>query len=142
MARIVGDLDPTLSALVPLSTKRTTAIDLSNAQNEVIHPELLDVFKITIENETITDVSIGMMTHNQALDQHQKAFALPTAPGGEPQAREILSDFFNQYFKPVHPVKAEHVVLTAGASDAIEHVVQAVCNDGNSIIVPGPYWRK
>lgn len=54
--------------------------------------------------------------------------------------RNAMATFFNSYFKPVHPVSPEHIVLTAGASDAIENVIHAVCDDGDSVIVPGPYW--
>ena len=63
-------------------------------------------------------------------------------PGGDPRLRESLATFFNAYFDPLLPVQREHVVLTAGASDAIEHVIRAVCDDGDSLLVPGPYWRK
>jgi hypothetical protein len=31
-------------------------------------------------------------------------------------------------------------VLTAGATDALESLVHAICDDGDSVIVPGPYW--
>lgn len=69
-------------------------------------------------------------------------FALPAFDGGDPQLREALALFFNTYFQPVHAVKSEHIVLTAGASDAIENVIHAVCDDGDSVLVPGPSWRK
>lgn len=67
---------------------------------------------------------------------------MPTELGGEPPLSASLSTFFNQYFKPIRQVKPEHVVLTAGASDAIEQVIHAVCDDGDSIITPRPCWRK
>lgn len=65
---------------------------------------------------------------------------MPRPGGGDTALREALTSFFNTFFKPIHPVKPEHVVLTAGAIDAIENVIHAVCDDGDSIIVPGPYW--
>lgn len=37
-------------------------------------------------------------------------------------------------------MKPDHLVLTARATDAIENVIHAVCDDGDSVIVPGPYW--
>lgn len=71
-------------------------------------------------------------------------FALPRpdVEGGDWQARDALAAFFNSYLNPVHAVKPEHIVLTAGGSDAIESILYAVCNDGDSVIIPGPYWRK
>jgi aspartate/methionine/tyrosine aminotransferase len=39
-------------------------------------------------------------------------------------------------------VRQEHIVLTAGATDAIENLFHAICDDGDSVLVPGPHWRK
>jgi aspartate/methionine/tyrosine aminotransferase len=69
-------------------------------------------------------------------------FALPTSDGGDPQLRETLALFFNNYFQPVHAVRAAHIVLTAGASDGTENLIHAICDDGDSVLVPGPLWRK
>ncbi|KAL1606492.1 hypothetical protein SLS60_003896 [Paraconiothyrium brasiliense] len=98
-------------------------IDLSTAQSEVIRPELLEFLKTLVEDK-ITE----------------KAFAIPTGDGGDLSTRESLASFFNTSFQPIHTVKPEHVVLTAGASDALESVIHAICDEGDSIIVPGPYW--
>jgi aspartate/methionine/tyrosine aminotransferase len=69
-------------------------------------------------------------------------FALPTSGGGDPLLREALALFFSNYFQSVHTVKSEHIVLTAGASDGIESLIHAVCDDGDSVLIPGPLWRK
>jgi aspartate/methionine/tyrosine aminotransferase len=63
-------------------------------------------------------------------------FALPTSGGGDPLLREALALFFSNYFQ------SEHIVLTAGASDGIESLIHAVCDDGDSVLIPGPLWRK
>ena len=76
------------------------------------------------------------------LSSSKQTFALPTVPGGDLRLRQNLAAFFNTYFSPLQPLQREHIVLTAGASDAIEHVIHAVCDDGDSILVPGPCWRK
>jgi aspartate/methionine/tyrosine aminotransferase len=72
----------------------------------------------------------------------EQVFALPSPNGGDSQLREALASFFNQYSSPAHTIRPEHIVLTAGASDAIESVIHAVCDDGDSVLVPGPSWRK
>ncbi|KAF3044289.1 hypothetical protein E8E12_004288 [Didymella heteroderae] len=123
--KIVDELDPTPLTLAPQQTQRPSTIDLSNAQNEVVRRELLDVFKHVDDGELLIAKQI---------------FALPTVPGGDPRLRRNLAEFFNTYSNPLQPVQREHIVLTAGASDAIEHVIYAVCDDGDSILVPGPFW--
>lgn len=67
---------------------------------------------------------------------------MPAADGGDPLLRAALASFFNKYFKPIHTVTPEHIVLTAGATDAIENVIYSICDDGDSVLVPGPAWRK
>ncbi|KAF2634811.1 PLP-dependent transferase [Massarina eburnea CBS 473.64] len=120
MINSLEDLLPRFSAADPPERYNSDiSIDLSNAQNEVLRPELLEFFRTNIED---------------------KVFALPAANGGDPVLREALASFFNQYFSPIHEVISEHIVLTAGASDAIENVIHAVCDDDDSVIIPGPYW--
>ena len=55
--------------------------------------------------------------------------------------RTALASFFNAYFEPIHKVQPEHIVATAGASDALENLIHAICDEGDNVIVPGPYWR-
>jgi aspartate/methionine/tyrosine aminotransferase len=71
-----------------------------------------------------------------------QAFALPPPNGGDPDLRKALLSFFNSYLGPIHPVKQEHIVLTAGASDALECVIHAICDDGDSVLIPGPHWSQ
>lgn len=124
--RTLDELLPVFAAAAPPKQYNpTSAVDLSNAQNEVLRSELLEFFKSTIEDQLTSE-----------------AFALsgPSLSGGDFQVREALARFFNLYLNPIHDVKPEHVVLTAGASDAIDNLIHAVCDDGDSVLIPGPYW--
>ncbi|KAF1970817.1 PLP-dependent transferase [Bimuria novae-zelandiae CBS 107.79] len=107
----------------PAEDEASTVIDLSTAQNEVIRPELLEFFKTLIEDK-ITE----------------QAFALPPGDGGDVTTRQALALFFNTSFSPIHTVKPEHIVLTAGATDALDNLLHSICDEGDSIIVPGPSW--
>ncbi|KAF2112763.1 pyridoxal phosphate-dependent transferase [Lophiotrema nucula] len=105
---------------IPKGYDPTTAIDLSSAQNEAIYKELSEFFKTTIESKLQGKVfAIGNFT--EAL-------------------RAALTSFFNTYFSPIHPVRPEHIVPTAGCRGALEGLLHAVCEDGDSVLVPGPYW--
>ncbi|KAH7112124.1 pyridoxal phosphate-dependent transferase [Dendryphion nanum] len=124
MARALREHAPKLTAHEPPKNyNAATAIDLSSGQNEVLRSELLEFFKTTVE-EKLT----------------QEAFAMPSVNGGDVVLRGSLSKFFNQYFNPIHPVLPEHIVVTAGASEALECLIHSICDDGDSVIVPGPYW--
>ncbi|KAF2875213.1 pyridoxal phosphate-dependent transferase [Massariosphaeria phaeospora] len=124
MESAIDELVSKASATAPTSQYGSAGvIDLASAQNEVLRPELLEFFKTTVEERLAT-----------------KVFALPSPNGGDGHLREVLASFFNEYFQPIHTVKSEQIVLTAGASDAIENLIHAICDDGDSVIVPGPYW--
>ncbi|ORX90764.1 pyridoxal phosphate-dependent transferase [Clohesyomyces aquaticus] len=121
---LVELLPKTAAAAAPLKGyDAATAIDLSNSQNEVIRHELQEFFKTTVEDNMTS-----------------KDFALPSSFGGDTTLRKTLATFFNKYFDPIHAVASEHIIITAGASDALENLVHAVCDDGDSVIIPGPYW--
>ncbi|KAH8725120.1 pyridoxal phosphate-dependent transferase [Phaeosphaeriaceae sp. PMI808] len=116
----------------PKQHDSTATVDLSCAQNKVLRPELLEFFKSTVEDNVTSSV--------YPADREQ-VFDLPAPNGGDPVLREALASFFNNYFHPIHSVRPEHIVLTAGASDAIENVIHTVCDDGDSVLVPGPSWH-
>ena len=67
-------------------------------------------------------------------------FSLPHDFSGDSVLREALASFFNRFFKPAVPVAHEHIVLTAGAGTCLEALVHSICEDGDSVIIPGPYW--
>jgi hypothetical protein len=57
MQTTLEDILPTIAAAAPPAQYNpTTAIDLSNAQNEVLRPELLDFFKTTVEKGVTSKV--------------------------------------------------------------------------------------
>ncbi|KAF2728218.1 PLP-dependent transferase [Polyplosphaeria fusca] len=98
-------------------------IDLSTAYNEVPYKELSEFFKTTVDTKLTA-----------------KHFAPSGTTDEEPLLRSALSSFFNSHFRPIHQVDPEHIVLTAGAADGLETLVHAICDDGDSVLVPGPYW--
>ncbi|EAT78170.2 hypothetical protein SNOG_14299, partial [Parastagonospora nodorum SN15] len=130
--KTLEDLLPAIAAgAPPRQYDATTAVDLSSAQNEVLRPELVRLLQSTVEDK----ITIS------CADRVLQVFALPASNGGDAQLREALASFFNNHFHPIHPVKSAHIAITAGATDAIENVIHAVCDDGDSVLVPGPSWH-
>jgi DNA-binding transcriptional MocR family regulator len=89
----------------------------------------------------VRSVSLHSFRVSLSSAEGEQVFALPASDSGDPQLREALAAFFNNHFHPIHPVKSEHIVLAAGASDAIENIIHTICDDGDSVLVPGPSWR-
>ncbi|KAI9647502.1 hypothetical protein NHQ30_003887 [Ciborinia camelliae] len=100
-----------------------TPINLSIAENLVIRDELVEICKDAVKEKLAPDV----------LSQ-------PLEFGGDISLRGDLARFFNTYFNPVRQVRKEHVILTAGVGGGLEALAHAICEDGDSVIIPGPYW--
>lgn len=99
-------------------------IDLSVAENLLLRNELLAFCKDTI-----------------AEDLKPESLSYPRGFGGEPTLLDALASFFNTYFHPSNPVKTEHIVTTSGAGNALDAILFSICEDGDSVLVPGPYWE-
>ena len=128
MQTAIKELVPLAAAVAPPKhPDPTSPLDLASAQNELLRAELLEFFKTTVEDNVT-----GQTLFSPDLFSQQS----------QRQLRGALATFCNTHFNPIHPVKPEHIVLTAGATDALESVIHAVCDDGDSVLVPGPRWCK
>ncbi|KAF7872239.1 hypothetical protein EAF04_003163 [Stromatinia cepivora] len=61
-------------------------------------------------------------------------------PGGTSALLSAFSTFFNQYFHPRIPITSEQVISSAGATTALDGLLYAICDSGDSIILPSPFW--
>ncbi|KAF2262724.1 PLP-dependent transferase [Lojkania enalia] len=122
MATSLQTILPGLSAVMQENDPTKDIIDLSSAENQLIRHYLQDTIETAIKTK---------LTNN--------AFDLP-AFGGDRQTRAALATFFNDHFNPVSVVTTEEVVLTGGAGSCIEALVQSLCDEGDSVIIPAPYW--
>jgi aspartate/methionine/tyrosine aminotransferase len=48
---------------------------------------------------------------------------------------------FNKYFNPRVPIKPSHVATAPGAAGCIDALLYNICEDGDGVLVPGPYWN-
>ncbi|KAF2742831.1 PLP-dependent transferase [Sporormia fimetaria CBS 119925] len=123
MVKVLEETRPPSALATAKKYNAATAIDLSLAQNEVLRSELIEFLKTTVEDHLATE-----------------HFSLPPGDGGDLTLRASLANFLNSYFNPIHHVTPQHIVVTAGTSDALENLIQAICDDGDSVIIPGPCW--
>ncbi|KAF2800544.1 PLP-dependent transferase [Melanomma pulvis-pyrius CBS 109.77] len=124
--RIAGGLQGILPRLADASPPKGPShdtIDLSSAENILIRDQLQDMCKAAIQNHLNSDT----------LSE------LPSF-GGDVGARTALASFLNNYFRPASTVSADHIVLTAGAGLCIEALIHSICDEGDSVIIPGPHW--
>lgn len=73
---------------------------------------------------------------NAAVKSIQRGYTQYTGNRGLPQLREYISRYMRERFGAEYP--PEHILVTVGASEGIDLVMRAVCEEGDEILVPDP----
>ncbi|KAF2807323.1 PLP-dependent transferase [Mytilinidion resinicola] len=123
MTKSLQGVLPKLAAVTQSKPSSADVIDLSSAENLLVRDQVRSICTAAIQNHLTSDV----------LSQ------LPTF-GGDVDTRTALASFFNNFFRPASTVSVDQIVLTAGAGSCIEALVHSICDEGDSVIIPGPYW--
>ncbi|PQE18822.1 1-aminocyclopropane-1-carboxylate synthase 1 protein [Rutstroemia sp. NJR-2017a WRK4] len=98
-------------------------VRLEQAENTLLRPELVKICKNAINDE---------------LDE--ETFNYPKGFGGEPKLRDGLASFFNSYFEPSLKVEADHISVSAGSGNSFDALLHTICDDGDIVLTPGPFW--
>ncbi|KAF2201388.1 1-aminocyclopropane-1-carboxylate synthase 7 [Delitschia confertaspora ATCC 74209] len=104
--------------------KNTANIDLATAENWLIRSEIVDICKSAIAQELV-----------------EKHLSYPRGLTGDPDLVEAFAIFFNKYFNPHRPVQPQHVAAAPGASSCIDSLLYNICDPGEGVLIPGPYWN-
>ncbi|KAF5581612.1 1-aminocyclopropane-1-carboxylate synthase 1 [Fusarium pseudocircinatum] len=112
---------PTVSST--LNDRSSDKIDLATAENWLIRPELQRLYKEAIQRHLTED----HLSYAQGF-------------GGDASLLASAADFFNTYFKPLSPVLSEHIVATPGATSCLDSLLFSICDEGDIVLVPAPYW--
>ncbi|KAK1141771.1 hypothetical protein N8T08_008436 [Aspergillus melleus] len=59
---------------------------------------------------------------------------------GSIKLKEALCHFLNRHFQPYKSLIPAHIVVTSGASNAVENCAWALCDPGDHVLVGRPYW--
>ncbi|KAF1998234.1 PLP-dependent transferase [Amniculicola lignicola CBS 123094] len=102
----------------------TTKIDLSTAENWLIRTELMEICKDAI---------------TQRLNKQH--FSYPRGFSGNPDLLEAYASIFNNYFHPHTPIVPSHISTAPGASGCIDALLYNICDPGDGVMIPGPYWN-
>ncbi|CAG8976233.1 hypothetical protein HYALB_00011999 [Hymenoscyphus albidus] len=98
-------------------------IDLASAENWLIRPDIIEICKDAIANNL-----------------HPIYLSYPRAFAGFPEVLEAFKGFLNKFFNPGIPVEKEHLATSPGAASCIDTLLYNICDPGDGILVPGPYW--
>lgn len=103
----------------------SSPIDMSVGENSVLADEILSICKNGVQSSFATD-----------------HLAYPKSPLGDPELLEVLATFFDAYFRPNKKLASSHVAVAAGASACLNDLMYSICEPGDAVLVPGPYWSE
>lgn len=64
------------------------------------------------------------------------------ALNGSKRLLKDLSNLFQKYFKPITPVKAEHMVCGVGVSAVLDQLSDKLCDEGEGMLIATPYYSQ
>jgi aspartate/methionine/tyrosine aminotransferase len=115
--------------------------------------QLFDVWSNLYDAESNPDgyVSLGVAENalmhkemaqyiNDTFDLPEDALTYGEGACGSKRLRAAMSHFVNRYFKPVSPVKAEHINVSNGVTTSIEGCAFALGNKGDGFLLGQPYY--
>ena len=112
------------------------------AENWFIRDEILGIGKFTIEKEFDVNVRILRLkvSKNKAAKNLVQDLSMPIALNGYSTLLQLLADLFNAHFNPAVSVAAMHIAVTSGAAACLDNMLGNICDEGNAVLIPGPYW--
>lgn len=120
----VGDIMPRISTAVNERSRADNPnIDLASSENWLLRPELLHL--------CVEAVSSRLCAQD---------LSYPRAFAGFPEVLEAFAGFFNSYFHPHLPVEVAHLATAPGAASCLDTLFYNICDPGDGILVPAPYW--
>ncbi|KAK4098344.1 putative aminotransferase class I and II family protein [Parathielavia hyrcaniae] len=97
-------------------------VNLSVAENALMHQE---VAEFTAKNCAVDPV---------------RHLTYGSGPKGSPRLRRALASLLNSHFRPREPVRYEDILVQSGVTAVIDSLAWAICNEGEGVIVPHPFY--
>lgn len=59
---------------------------------------------------------------------------------GDPDLLQATARFLNRHFNPRMPVEPSQFSTAPGASSSIDALLYNICDPGDIVLIPAPYW--
>ena len=76
----------------------------------------------------------------KAVENFVQHLSMPIALNGDLTLLQPLADLFNAYFNPAVRVAAAHIAVASGAAACLDNILWNICDEGDAVLIPGPYW--
>ncbi|KAH8695586.1 pyridoxal phosphate-dependent transferase [Talaromyces proteolyticus] len=125
MATTVKILNPIADALAARGKISPEEINLADGESSLMKLEMVEICKEAMNNSITTDT-----------------FSNPVGFIGDVPMKEALAQYFTTYFHPTIPVTMDNIVPTAGSGNAIDALIFTLCDAGDAVLCPAPWWCK
>ncbi|KAF4633870.1 hypothetical protein G7Y89_g4250 [Cudoniella acicularis] len=121
-------------------------------KNEVTVPKIFSQWNALPSGKDVVDMSSGenWMMRDEILEAFtapgtldslgEKSFSYPEGIGGPIETRTALAHLLNNRFNPGNLVLPSQIVLTAGGCEALDALIEQICDPGDGVLVATPYW--
>lgn len=140
--------------LVPYKPNRDVSIPISHIyiQSQLTEtvsisasPKIVSCTKKSANSSRMRSVSSTILRPHLTLQQINvlplQHLTYSTGPRGSLRLRRAAATFLTREFHPLHSITADDIFITPGLASAIDAVAWSVCNDGNGILVPQPFYN-
>ena len=67
-------------------------------------------------------------------------FGYGVGPRGSPRLKKALASFLQSEFHAEKPVSEKELLILPGVGGVLDALAWSICNDGEGIIIPVPFW--
>ncbi|KAK0640776.1 pyridoxal phosphate-dependent transferase [Cercophora newfieldiana] len=92
------------------------------AENSLMHHDVAEYIKEQLNVDRIQHLTYGQ------------------GPRGSTRLRKALASFFNTDFGARRPVSYEEILIMSGATSIIDALAWSICNEGDGILIPQPFY--
>jgi aspartate aminotransferase len=101
--------------------------------------------RLKAKGENVLDFALGEPDFDTPANIQEAAFKAIrtgqthyTPPAGIPELRQAVADVYSRQYRL--PTTASQVIISNGAKQAIHNALMAVCEPGDEVVIPAPYW--
>ncbi|CCT61193.1 hypothetical protein IAQ61_004988 [Plenodomus lingam] len=97
------------------------------------------VFLGVAENTLLHQQVAARANKNVVVDTNDH-LSYGVGPRASPRLKKALVPFFNSEFRPSEPVLQKELLVLPGVAAVIDALTWAICNEGEGIITPAPFY--
>jgi len=105
-----------------------------------MHQEVVEFIGKNVSLDEQPSVWKTCLPANQLTVDPVRHLTYGSGPKGSPRLIQALATFLNSNFQPREDVRHEDILIMAGVTSVIDSLAWAICNEGEGIIVPHPFY--